>query len=113
MSGLGLALLLLAAACVPLAVALRRSTELFVLEVDAGTARLRRGRLPQRLLNDINDVVGRPPVARAQVRVVVDDGQPRVMIRGSLPQAQVQQLRNVVGCYRTAQIRAGQRRARR
>ncbi len=103
-------LLFLAALSVPLVLGLRRSTELFAVEVKAGRAILKRGRLPPRLFNDIEDVVKRSAPQSAKITVVVESGLPRVRVQGSTSEAFEQQLRNVVGAYQTAQIRAGRRR---
>jgi hypothetical protein len=104
----GLALLVVFA--VPLAVAIARSNELFVLRVEDGQTRAVRGRVPQRLLDDLADVVRRPKVSAAQIKVIVEDQHPRVVVtRGELPAGQLQALRNVVGTWPLAKIRAGGR----
>lgn len=97
--------------CVPLAVGLRRATDLFVIEVVGGRPRLRRGRLPPALMSEIDDIVRRNGVRSGRLRVVTEGGEPRVLPEAGLPDAAVQQLRNVVGRYRVAQLRAGRRRA--
>ena len=104
-----LGLLILALLLVPLAIAIKRSTELFVLEVEGGRVRVVRGRIPPRLLADIEEVVGRPPVPRAQIRVVTEGGAPRVLPGEGLDPGRLQQLRNVVGMWEVAKIRAGRR----
>jgi hypothetical protein len=105
------ALLILALLALPLAIAIGRSTELFVLTVTRGDARLVRGRLPPRLFHDLCDVLSHPPAAAASIRVVTEGGRPRVVVsRGSLPAGQLQRLRNLVGSYQTQQIRTGKRR---
>jgi hypothetical protein len=68
------------------------------------------GHVPARMLADVGDVVKRPNVAHALVRIVVDGGAPRVLVTGSLTSAQVQQLRNVVGGYPLAKLRSTPRR---
>ena len=103
------AILILAALAVPFFVALGRATELFLIDVSDGHAHHRRGRLPQRLLNDISDVVRRPAVARCEIRVIAEANRPRVIVRGKISDAQLQRLRNVVGKFQVAQIRAGKR----
>jgi Protein of unknown function (DUF3634) len=103
------AILILAVLAVPFFVALARATELFLIDVSDGRAVHRRGRLPQRLLNDIVDVVRRPAIARCEIRVVAEAGRPRVVVRGKISDAQLQRLRNVVGKFQVAQIRAGKR----
>jgi len=103
-------LLIFAILATPLWIALSRSNELFVIDVDRGVPRAVRGRLPQRLLDDLADVVKRPRLPAARFKVVVEDRRARlVVIRGTIPAAQLQQLRNVVGTYPVAAIRAGGR----
>ena len=108
--GLWFALLILVVLAAPLARAIWRSNELFCVEVTRGKPRVVRGRCPQRLLDDLADVLGRPRVERARLRVVVEDGLPRLIVAlGNLSDAQAQQLRNVLGTYRAQEIRAGRR----
>ncbi len=104
------ALSILLVLAIPLAVAISRSNEVTVLDVEAGSIRVRRGRIPQRLLNELADVVRRPKVVRAVVRIVAEGGHPRVIASGDLGEAQLQQLRNVVGTFRLAEIRNAPRR---
>jgi hypothetical protein len=56
-------------------------------------------------------VLERSKARRVKVRVVVESGQPRVRSQGDLAPAIEQQLRNVVGRFPVARIRAGSRRA--
>lgn len=102
-------LAILALLSLPLVFSIRRSNELFVLQVRKGRTKFVRGRVPRRLLQDIGDVVRRPRVVSAEIRVVREGGAPRVRAKGQLTDAQVQRLRNVVGTYQIAQIQAGQR----
>ncbi|MEB2312572.1 MAG: DUF3634 family protein [Sorangiineae bacterium] len=102
---------ILALLSLPLVAAIRASTELFVLEVRDGKVTVRRGRLPPRLLADLEDVLGRPPVPKARVRCVAEDARPRVLPDPGLSPGRLQQLRNAVGRWELAQIRAGRRRA--
>jgi hypothetical protein len=100
---LGLALL-------PLIIAIRRATELFVVKVQQGKAQLFRGRIPQGLLDEIDDVVRSPKVAEAELRVVRRGGRPELSSRGVLGPDQMQRLRNVIGRYSVQRIAAGGRR---
>jgi hypothetical protein len=104
---LGLGFLLILA--IPLAVSMHRANELFLVEVRQGQVRLVRGHAPPRLLHDLGDVVTRPRVGSARIRVVTEDGAPRVLAEGDLTDAHRQQLRNVVGTWPVAKIRAGRR----
>jgi hypothetical protein len=67
--------------------------------------------LPARLFDDMQDVLERPRLDHAEVRVVSEQRRPRVVARG-IRDGQLQRLRNVVGGYQVAQIRAGSRRRR-
>jgi hypothetical protein len=103
-------LAVLMVALLPLVVAIRRATELFVVKVRDGQAHLFRGRMPQSLLDDINDVVRSPRVAAAELRVVRRSGKPELSARGELGPDQLQRLRNVLGRYGVQRIAAGGRR---
>ncbi|MFO0564796.1 MAG: DUF3634 family protein [Polyangiaceae bacterium] len=95
---------------VPLVVALLRSNELFCIDVERGKPRFVRGRMPQRLLDEIADVVRKPKLDAVRIVAVVENGSPRLVVRrGTVSDAQLQQLRNVLGRFRLAEIRAGGR----
>ncbi len=96
----------------PIAIGIARSNELFVLALRAGRLRLVRGRLPGELLHELSDVLERGRVGQAQLRVVVEGGKARLKVTGKVSEATEQQLRNVVGRFAVATIRAGSRRAR-
>lgn len=104
---LSLALLL---AAIPLILALVRANELFYVRVRGPRVRLVRGRAPQRLLDDIADVLRAEPVAQGAVRVVVEDRRPRVYVEGDVSVNQGQRLRNTVSLWPLAKIRAAPRR---
>jgi hypothetical protein len=95
---------LLLALTAPLIVALLRANELFVVRVRGGEVRVRRGRIPQRLLNDFADVV-RKPRADGEIRGVVESRSVRLYVTGDLTDAQRQQLRNTVSTWPVARIR--------
>lgn len=102
--------LALLAVTLPLVVALLRANELFYVRVEGRNVRLLRGRLPQRLLDDIVDVLRARPIRRGAVRVVVDDRRPRVHVEGDISPEQAQQLRNTVSMWPIAKIRAAPKR---
>jgi hypothetical protein len=83
-----------------------RYAELFLIRVDQGKPRLVRGRIPPRLLSDISEVVRRAKIDSAKIRVLSERGEPQLVAPG-LGEGTCQQLRNVVGAYKVAQIRAG------
>jgi hypothetical protein len=95
---------------IPLVIAIARANEVVYLDVIAGKINVRRGRIPQRLLSDLADVTERPKIARAVLRIVAEGGRPRLIASGEIGEAQLQQLRNVVGLYRLAEIRNAPRR---
>jgi hypothetical protein len=103
-------LALVALAALALALALRRSNELFCLDLRGKRLTLRRGRVPQRLLDDFADVLARSHARRAVIRAVTWDRVPRLDARGDITADELQQLRNVFGTYSLAKLRAGQRR---
>jgi hypothetical protein len=82
-----------------------RGNELFVVDVAAGRARGVRGRIPPRLLADLDDVVRRPPVPRGELRVVVSGGRPALARATGLSPEQAQRARNVIGLWTVSQIR--------
>ncbi|MCC6217121.1 MAG: DUF3634 family protein [Polyangiaceae bacterium] len=100
-------LALVALLALPLARSISRSNELFVVAFRGGRARLVRGRLPQRLLDDLDDVARSAPAAALRVIVTQEDGLARTRVEGPASPATAQQVRNVVGQYRVAQLRAG------
>ncbi|AUX26092.1 hypothetical protein SOCEGT47_066510 [Sorangium cellulosum] len=102
--------LALLAVTIPLIVALLRANELFYVRVEGRNVRLLRGRLPQRLLDDITDVLRAAPIDRGAVRVVVEDRRPRVHVEGDISPEQAQQLRNTVSMWPIAKIRAAPKR---
>lgn len=103
---------LIASALLLFFVAIRRATELFVVKVRDGQAHFFRGRMPQSLLDEIDDVVRTPPVAQADLQVVRRSGRPELSVRGELHADQLQRLRNVLGRYSAQRIAAGGKRRR-
>jgi hypothetical protein len=85
---------------------LRGATQLFVLEVAQGRVRFRRGRMPPSLLSELKDVL-RGTRVEGTVAAVTDRGDVRVVARGDFDEGTLQQVRNVVGRYPLARIRAG------
>lgn len=99
---LGLALLALLA----FRLALRRANELFVLEARQGKLHVLRGRLPPSLFSELAEIAARESADAAQIRVVSESGLPRLIVNGSAQRSE-QAMRNVLGRYNVAQIRAG------
>jgi hypothetical protein len=92
--------------------ALRRANELFALTARAGKLELVRGRLSPSLLSEFADIAQRERLDQAEIRVLSEAGLPRLVLRGATNPALEQALRNVLGRYHVAQIRAGRVRAR-
>ncbi len=89
----------------PLVVALLRANELFCLRLGGGRIRIARGRLPQRLLDAIRDVLGHPLSVEGTLRGVSEGGKVRLYADAELSDAQRQRLRNVVGQWSVTQVR--------
>jgi hypothetical protein len=92
---------------IPLVLAIVRANELFFLRIRDGKVAVRRGRIPQRLVDDIADTVR--GVERATLRGVVEDRRPRLYAEGELTAEQKQRLRNLIGTWTAAQIRSAPR----
>ena len=105
LAGLGVLLL-------PLVISIRRSTELFKVKVRKGKTRFVRGRMPQSLLSDIEDVVRSTNLEHADLLAVRRGGGAQLMLQGSLTREQGQRLRNVVAAYTLPRIAAGGRPSR-
>ncbi len=101
---LAIALLLLLATA-PLVIGLLRANELFCLRLGEGRIRIARGRIPQRLLDDIADVLRHPAVTEGKLRGVSEDGRVRLYAEAELTDAQRQQLRNVIAMWSVTQVR--------
>lgn len=108
--GLFTALAILVVLSIPLVIAIMRANELVCLDIAGKKINVRRGRIPQRLLNDLGDVVERSKIGRVELRIVTEDGRPRVIVKGAIGDTTLQQLRNVVGMYRVAEIKNAPRR---
>ncbi len=100
--------LLLLILAVPLVVALMRANELFLLRVRGSELVRVRGRIPQKLLDDIGDVIARAGLDAIELRAVIEDGRPKMYASGAeVPRPVRQQLRNVVGQWQVSAIRSG------
>lgn len=82
----------------------RNATTVCVLEITGGKVAVKRGGIAPRVLSDIRDVVRRPKVRRATVRITRSRGRAHVAIRGNLTREQEQQVRNVVGTVPLAKL---------
>jgi hypothetical protein len=89
---------------VTLYVSARAAITVCVLEVVAGQVFVRRGGLASRVRADIEDVVARPKIERATLRIVRDGGSAVLEVKGAVSAQQQQQLRNVVGSVPLAKL---------
>lgn len=92
---------------------LRRVNELFVLRSHDGKVRIVRGRIPQRLLDDIADILESATSTSAEIRALSEAGMVRLVTRGSLSPMHEQRIRNVLGSWTVSQIRNAPRWRRR
>jgi hypothetical protein len=103
--------MVLAAAGVMLVIALalvwagaKNAITVCVAEVNNGKISVTRGGLAPRVLADVADVVKRPKVKHARLRVVRAKDHARLEARGDLSDDQLQRLRNVIGTVPLAQL---------
>lgn len=99
-------LLLLVALALPLVRAISRGTELFVLRVKDGQCRFVRGRIPPALLRDLSDVLASSK-SSGLLRAVQERGTAVWITQGEFDPGTLQRLRNVLGSYPLAKIKAG------
>ena len=85
-------------------IAARRHITICVAEVTDGHLRLKQGGLAPGILADLADVLARPRVPRATLRIVRAGGVAELTVHGSVSAAQVQQLRNVIGSVPLARL---------
>ena len=85
-------------------VAARRQTTICVAEVTDGQVHVKHGGLAPGILADLADVLARPRVPRATLRIVRARGLAELTVNGSVSAAQVQQLRNVIGSVPLARL---------
>jgi hypothetical protein len=84
--------------------AARRAITILVAEIRDGRIEVTRGGIAPRLLADLGDVVARPRVGRATLRIVRAGGAAELEATGDLSAAQLQQLRNVIGSVPLAKL---------
>jgi hypothetical protein len=97
--------LLLLVLTAPLVVAHHPAKEHFCLRFGGGRIRIARGRLPQRLLDDLSDVLRATPAVEGTLRGVSEGGRVRLYADADLSDAQRQRLRNVVGQWSVTEVR--------
>jgi len=87
-----------------LAFAARRAITLCVVDVRDGRIKVTYGGIAPRLLADIRDVLSRPRVMSATLRIVRSQGSAALSATGDLTDAQVQRIRNVIGSVPLAKL---------
>jgi hypothetical protein len=88
----------------------RRAITICVLEVADGEVEVSEGALGPRILSDVRDVVKRPKVGSATIRLVRARDFAKLDAKGGFTADQLQQLRNIVGNVPIAKL-LGERRA--
>lgn len=82
----------------------RAAITIAIAEVKDGKMEITRGGLSPRVVSDLRDIVSRPRIKSATVRIVRAKDHARVEVTGDVPEQQVQRLRNVVGTLPLAQL---------
>ncbi len=82
----------------------RSAITIAVAEVREGKMEITRGALSPRVVADLRDIVSRPRIRSATVRIVRAKDHARLEVTGDVPEQQVQRLRNVVGTLPLAQL---------
>jgi hypothetical protein len=88
----------------------RAAITIAVAEVRNGKLEMTRGGLSPRVLDDLRDVVARPRVKSATLRIVRQKDRARVEVHGEISEQQMQRLRNVVGNVPLKQLVRAERR---
>ena len=84
--------------------AARGAITVAICEVKDGKLELTHGDLSPRVLSDLKDVVKRPKVGQGTVRILRHRDRASIEARGDFSDAQLQQLRNVVGTVPLAKL---------
>lgn len=93
--------------------AARRDITVCILRVDNGQIAIADGTISPRVLSDLRDVVRRPAVKSATVRILRGKDHASVEVSGKLTSDQVQQLRNIVGSIPIAKLATGKVKSKR
>jgi hypothetical protein len=88
----------------------RAAITIALMEIREGELRLTRGALSPRVIDDLRDVVSRPRVERATIRILRAKAHGRVEVRGEVSEQQLQRMRNIVGNVSLAQLMKPRRR---
>ena len=88
-----------------LLVVVDRSRVIAVCRVERGKLRVTRGRLSPRVVAELRDVAERMKMTGATIIVRKEGGMPTLRLQGVEDAATQQQLRNVIGRFKLAQLR--------
>jgi len=102
--------LVLAGGFLALWISARAAITIAVLRVDDGRVTVTKGGLAPRVLADVRDVVARPSVSSATLRIVRSRGHARLDASGALSDQHLQRLRNVIGSVPMAKLVNARRR---
>ncbi len=84
--------------------AAKRAITVFVADIIDGELVVRRGAIAPRVLQGMREVVKRSEIKRGTVRIERDSGHARLICSASIPGADQQRLRNVVGSMPLAML---------
>ena len=104
---MGVVLAMVVATVVALALlwfAARSAITVCIAEVREGKVLVTHGGIAPRILADMADVVARPRVERATLRIVRARGRAEIEVEGDLSANQLQQVRNVIGSVPLAKL---------
>lgn len=82
----------------------RAAITIAIAEIDDGKLTVTKGGLSSRVLGDLRDVVSRPKVKHATVRILRAKDKARLEVEGEVSEQQLQRLRNIVGNVPVAQL---------
>jgi hypothetical protein len=89
----------------------RAAVTVCVLDVTGGRVSVREGALSPRVRSDVEEIVRRPRVKSATIRLVRDREFAKLEVTGAVSADQIQQLRNVIGNTPIAKLIGGRRAA--
>ena len=79
---------------------LSRANELAFMIIRQGKITVKRGKPPRALIDGLEDITEKDPIVKtAQLRIVVEEQRPRVIIEGDMAEFTAQRIRNVVGLF--------------
>jgi Protein of unknown function (DUF3634) len=84
--------------------AARSAITVCIAEIRDGKLQVTHGGIAPRVLADVADVVARPRVERATLRIVRARGRAEIEVEGEMSANQLQQVRNVIGSVPLAKL---------